>query len=323
MPQEVEAPAGSFGVGKEAGERQVGPVHGLDGPDPTATAIRVRLPRDVWNARAAAHEARVGPVARDWLARRSLGRTHPVWDFLFTYYSFPAGRLLTWVPGLPGLEPDRADDTLLSAPDDPAWEAPRLAPRVRELARWVAELGRNLLERPARFHCHALHEWAMVYGQTAEEVRHRGWRLRLAPEALRQLVESQSLVCTHYDAFRFFTPQARPLNQFAPTREDRLASEQAGCLHANMDLYKWAYKLWPWIGSDLVGEAFALAVTGRIVDMRSSPYDLHALGFPPIAIETEAGREEFRQEQQRLAEAAQALRARLTRAAMTLADTPA
>lgn len=301
-------------------DRQVDRVHGLDEPEITAMPFRVRLPRDVWNARAAAHEARVGRQARDWLERRSLGRTHPVWDFLFTYYSFPAGRLLTWVPGLPGLHPTGQLEPTPPAPDDPFWEAPRLTPRVRELARWVATLSRNLLDRPARFHCHALHEWAMVYGQTEEEVRHRGWRLRLAPEALRQLVESQSLVCTHYDAFRFFTPQARPLNQFAPTREDRLDCEQGGCLHANMDLYKWAYKLWPWIGSDLVGQAFALAVDGRIIDMRSSPYDLRALGFDPIPIETEPGRESFRQEQQRLAHVAQQLRARLGQAAAALAD---
>ena len=28
-------------------------------------------------------------------------------------------------------------------------------------------------------------------------------------------------------------------------REDQVALEQPGCLHATMDLYKWAYKLGP------------------------------------------------------------------------------
>ena len=41
-----------------------------------------------WQARAAAHEARVGEFVDAFLARRSRGQKHPVHDFLFTYYSF-------------------------------------------------------------------------------------------------------------------------------------------------------------------------------------------------------------------------------------------
>lgn len=279
---------------------------------------RVELPGPVWREREAAHRARVAPRALDWLRRRSRGESHPVWDFLFTYYRFPVGRLMTWVPGVIEVEsaPSVADGT--DRPETVAWEVPALPERVRDLARWVARLCEAMLVRPARYHCYGLHEWAMVYGQTPEELRHRGWRLRLEPEAVARAVESQSLVCTHYDAFRFFTPAARPRNQGSPDREGRVEWEQGGCLHANMDLYKWAHKLWPWVGSDLVGEAFAVAVQGRALDMQASPYDLQALGFEPVCITTESGRERFRQEQQRLARTAEPIRRRLLEAARRL-----
>jgi hypothetical protein len=128
-------------------------------------------------------------------------------------------------------------------------------------------------------------------------------------------VESQALVCTHYDAFRFFAPSARPLNATQPTLETRLQNEQSGCLHANMDLYKWATKLWPWCGGELLADAFVLALEGREMDMRASPYDLREMGYEPIRIETAAGRERYRAEQQALQEKAQPVRARLLAAA--------
>jgi hypothetical protein len=45
--------------------------------------------------------------------------------------------------------------------------------------------------------------------------------------------------------------------------------------------------------------------------MRASPYDLRALGFPPIAIETPAGRAEYEQHQRSFAVRGEPLRARL------------
>lgn len=232
---------------------------------------------------------------------------HPVWDFLFTYYSFSPAKLMTWVPGI------------LDAGGG-SWETPPLPDRVRREAAWTAQLCGNILHRPARFVCHGLHEWAMVYRQSVEQVRHSGYELRMAPQQLAQFVESQTVCCSHYDAFRFYTPDARPLNTLQPRFETRLDMEQGGCLHANMDLYKWTYKLWPWIGSDLVADAFELAVEGRIMDMRASPYDLAALGFQPIRIETEEGRAEYRAEQRRIATLAEPVRGRLQKAAQAVAD---
>jgi hypothetical protein len=135
--------------------------------------------------------------------------------------------------------------------------------------------------------------------------------LRLAPADLAQVVESTSLRCTHYDAFRFFTPAARPLNAAQLTRDAMPRHEQGGCLHTNMDLYKVAYKLTPLVPSELVADCFALARSIRELDMRASPYDLAELGFPAVRVETAAGRIEYVAAQQRFADSAAALRRRL------------
>ena len=281
-------------------------------------------PWSEWLERAATHRARVAPYAEPFLSRRAKGEKHPVWDFLFTYYSFSPGKLMTWMPSM--LEAGCwALDTGGQPQDTPGQEPlsnikhPPLTARVRKEAAWIAQLCANILHRPARFTCHGLHEWAMVYRQSAEQVRHSGYELRMTPEALAEFVAGQTVCCTHHDAFRFYTPQARSLNTLQPSFETRLDMEQGGCLHANMDLYKWAYKLWPWIGSDLVADAFEVAVAGRTMDMRASPYDLAALGFEPIRIETEEGRAEYRVEQRRIATLAEPVRERLQRAAQQIA----
>jgi hypothetical protein len=45
--------------------------------------------------------------------------------------------------------------------------------------------------------------------------------------------------------------------------------------------------------------------------MRASPYDLESMGFTPIRIETLEGRQEYVQEQRRIAELAVPVRSRL------------
>jgi len=156
-----------------------------------------------------------------------------------------------------------------------------------------------------------LHEWAMVYRQAADEVRHNAWPLRFPADAIARIVEAQPVRCSHFDAFRFFTPAARPLNRLQPARESAVEFEQRGCLHANMDLYKWAFKLAPFTPSKLIADCFALARDIREIDMRASPYDLRAIGYEPIAIETAAGRSEYERHQRDFAERGQPLRARL------------
>ena len=296
---------------------------------PVNPPIVMLIPRADWMAREAAQHARVERPVRAWLERRARRQKHPVEDFLFTYYNFPPSRLLQWVPALgETLEvtaADRAARPIWQQPpfvheDGRLWaNAGLLTGKTRQLASWVTGLCAEMLRRPPMFRCFGLHEWAMVYRQTAEEVRHQGVALRLPPGELARFVESQALCCTHYDAFRFFTQEAAPRNAFSPTLESRQQMEQAGCLHANMDLYKWCAKLWPWVGSELITDAFDLALAGRILDMRASPYDLADLGCPPIRIETPEGREEYEAAQRALAGSARLLRQKLQLAGSRIA----
>lgn len=279
------------------------------------------LPLPDWTQRARAHAERVGPQADAFLDRRSRGLKHPVNDFLFTYYSFAPTKLKQWVPAL-GESLAIDDQALANHPwldtrlfvrqnDELQLDPSLIDAQTRRQASFIVELCRRILDRPPRLRCFGLHEWAMVYHLDEQEVRHNGYRLRMPPEDLAQFVESQSIVCSHFDAFRFFTPDARPLNTLQPTLETRLDNEQGACLHANMDLYKWATKLWPWSGSDLIGDCFMLAMEGRDLDMRASPYDLADIGYEPVCIETESGRRQYQIEQQQLAERAVPVRERL------------
>jgi hypothetical protein len=255
-------------------------------------------------------------MADAFLQRRALGQKHPVHDFLFTYYSFSPTKLKQWVPSFEeALSIEEKEErscfseywfelhnsTLRLNPQ-------RLQGQALALVSFIEQLCNAILERTPRFGCFGLHEWAMVYRLSQDELRHTGYCLRLSPNELASFVENQNLCCTHYDAYRFFTPQAEPLNLFKPTLQDRLQNEQAGCLHANMDIYKWATKLWPWVGSDFIANAFVLALEGRELDMRASPYDLQGQGYVPICIETENGRKEYQQLQQQYAQKMQGLR---------------
>ena len=183
---------------------------------------------------------------------------------------------------------------------------------------WTRTLLGRTADRPAQLGCFGMHEWAMVYRQTQQEVRHNAWPLRLTPEQTAQTVERNGVRCSHFDAYRFFTAPARPLNLLTPTRESQHDLEQPGCLHANMDLYKWSYKLSPLVPSELVADAFALAREIRTLDMRASPYDLAALGYPPVQVETAQGRAEYAAAQRGFAERAAPLRARLLAALTAL-----
>ena len=277
--------------------------------------------RKEWKARQAAHIDRVGDLADAFTLRRSHGTKHPVEDFLFTYYNLSPAKLKQWVPPL-GVAIEVTTEDLLECPwlasdrfvrqnDRVFLDEAFLTDHTRQLATWIRDLCDRVSERPTRFRCFGLHEWAMVYRMPPEQIRHQGYELRLTPEELAGFVDSQAVCCTHYDAFRFFTPEARPLNAFQPVLETRLDMEQGGCLHTNMDLYKWAGKLLPWCGSDLIGECFANAWTARQLDMRASPYELRALGYEPIPIETPEGRAEYERQQREIAATSEPLRERL------------
>lgn len=283
----------------------------------TATASALFLSEPEWLGRRRAHEERVRVWADPHQARQARGVKHPVEDFLWEYYSYRPSWLRRWHPGPDVVLQGGAAREYLRWPEyreaaggvavDPA----AFDPKRRESLVWLTGFLRNTQERPPLFGCFGLHEWAMVYRLKPEEIRHAQLPLRYPPEEVARIVESLPVRCTHFDAFRFFTPAARPLNRFQPERATTAQLEQRGCLHANMDLYKWAVKLLPYAPSELVADCFALALAARELDMRASPYDVRHLGFEPVKIETAEGRAEYECEQRTLAARAEPLRARV------------
>jgi len=271
-----------------------------------------------WTMRAKQHAELMNPVVDSFLKKRGLQIKDAVHDFLFTYYNFSTSKLKQWVPSI--------DDVLVvnnTFRKEYFWlsdhwyhlngnllslKLESIPKSSLQAAQFIANLCDNISNKTPRFNCFGLHEWAMVYKSSQETIRHQGHRLRLSADELAHFVESQKICCSHYDAYRFFTKEARPLNTITPSLETRLDMEQAGCLHANMDLYKWATRLWPWIGSDFIAKTFFLTLRARELDMRASPYDLTDEGYTPICIETEEGRAEYKQEQQLIAEASVELR---------------
>jgi hypothetical protein len=283
----------------------------------TATATE-RLDAATWRARRSAHEARVDAWITPHLARRKRGIKHPVEDFLFTYYSHRPAQLRRWHPGagveLLGADAAELGDDYRSTPDGAELDVASVTSRRAETLRWIGDLLRATASRTPRLGCFGMHEWAMVYRQDPAEVRHNAWPLRLGAADTAEVVEATGIHCTHFDAYRFFTEPARPLNTLRPTRDSQRALEQPGCLHANMDLYKWSYKLSPLVSSDLVADCFALARDIRTLDMRASPYDLADLGYLPVPVETPAGRAEYAAAQRHFADRAAILRRRLIEA---------
>lgn len=281
-------------------------------------AVPTVLPRATWQHLEAEHHEAVHERTAAHLRRRDRGLKHPVEDFLFEYYGHNPGRLARWHPGPGVVLADAAGMPRarwrfhLTDPgggvqvDTHAFLAARGA-----LVVFVRELLTATLSRPAALGCFGLHEWAMVHGIPADGIRHEKWPLRLGSEATDEVVRTHTIRCSHFDAYRFFTPKALPLNTFHPTRESQVGMEQPGCLHAGMDVYKWCFKLAPLVPSALTLAAFDLSREIRTLDMAASPYDLADLGIEPIRIETPEGKATYVEAQRAFSVRSNALRARL------------
>lgn len=282
-----------------------------------------------WRAARDAHIARAEALTREHLDRRSRGQRHPVWDFLFEYYPVKPGQLRHWSPGigaeLPGATAEDIKylkyftlDGDMAACGVARMDVSAYVVKRGKTVRYVGDLLRATRANPAHFDCFGLHEWAMVYRQG--EHRHPE-PLRLGQAGTDEVVDSHTIRCTHFDAFRFFTADAVGLNEFAPTRATQPACEQVGCLHANMDLYKWATKLGEAVPGELWLDTFELARSCRELDMRAAPYDLRDWGFEPIRIETPEGKAEYVRQQRNLSARADVLRGRLLQVVDQVVDT--
>lgn len=278
----------------------------------------ITLSAPEWTARQSAHAERIDAWVEPHRDRRRRGLAHPVLDFLFTYYSYRPTQLRRWHPGggvmLADADPAAFGPEYVAAATGARLNEPALLRRRGEQVAWIRRLLVATAGRPPQLHCFGLHEWAMVYRQTPEQVRHSAYPLRLGVAGTTAVVEANPLRCSHVDAYRFFTAPARLLNQLRPSRDAQHEHEQPGCLHATMDLYKWAYKLSPLVPGELVADCFELAGDVRTLDMRASPYDLTGLGYLPVRVETASGRAEYVAGQRHFAERAGPLRTALVAA---------
>jgi len=340
----------------------------------TPASLPSVLSRPDWQSREREHQLRADAFTRVYRKRAGTTVTHPVDDFLFTYYPLRPGLLRRWHPGAgvilegaaatersgwrwyrthPGVTDDHLSGDGLSGAGLSVDAAAFVARNERSI-RFIVSLLSATADRRANLGCFGLHEWAMVYRageagaaagavdsadamsarptnathgvagcETVAHSRGGGRRhdvpLRLSQAATDAVVESHRISCTHFDAYRFFTPDALPLNRAtlngAPlTRESQPLLEQPGCLHAGMDVYKWATKLGPLIPGELLLDCFELARDIRQLDMRASPYDLGDWGYAPVAIETAEGKAEYSRQQSLFAERGNALRLRVVNA---------
>jgi hypothetical protein len=265
-----------------------------------------------WRPRAQAFERRADALTAARRERVSRREGHAVDDFLYDYYSTRPSLLRRWHPGVGvGLEDAadhagwrwyRSDGGVTSVDAVAFWEARGAT------VDFVTGLIAATLARRAALGCFGLHEWAMVYND--RDTRH-DLPLRLGAEGTDAVVACHDMVCTHFDAFRFFTDDAVPRNAHVLSRETQVDMEQPGCLHATMDLYKWCTKLSPAVPSELTLDCFELAVEVRRLDMAASPYDVGAFGLDAVRIETPAGKREYAERQRDFSARGAVLRRRL------------
>ena len=296
-------------------------------PVPAPAEALERLPRTAvvrdWRTRAAEHADRADALTAVWRDARDRGEKHAVEDFLFTYYPTRVSHLRRWHAGAGAVVPVPDGDerygwrwyrgtTLPDGADGATLDVSAFLADRGEAVRYVRSLVGATAARPGTFGCFGLHEWAMVYRDAAAGRDHRHpLPLRLGHDGTDAVVESHRIACSHFDAYRFFTPEAREANGLRPTRERQVAMEQPGCLHANMDLYKWVSKLGPAVPGDLLLDSFELARDIRYTDMAASPYDVSSYGVEAVSVETPEGKAEYVRRQRGFADRANALRLRI------------
>jgi hypothetical protein len=290
------------------------------------------IPYSVWNQAARNHLNRINDLLYPKIESKSLKfrshavSNHPIYNFLHSYYSYSTEEIKTYSPGMGYALSNTADfadsnrhhlihKAMIKIPDCNSYIAkPSFA--IKPVKRYGEEAVtriRDILEatvnKPPHFSCFGLHEWAMLYrGKRLDEndpsTRHQPQlRLRVSQQVIDDTVGKNQIVCTHFDAWRFFDPAAQPLNVFHPmSRKEQVNYEQPGCIHATMDLFEYAYQLYPFVSSDMLAECLSIALIARKIDMRASPYDVSSFDGceEPLYVETNEGKLAYIKEQQQL-----------------------
>jgi hypothetical protein len=193
-------------------------------------------------SRAALHAARVRSILGDQLYKDP---NHPVYNFIFQYFHFKPSILFKY-----------NDMTDTSTIEPNAFQPQQVAAIAH-----IASLLRATHTRKPHFGCYGLHEYAMLYTTAGSSTttrsgsetpddgdsggtrrpalnRHQHLPLRISLEEIRQLIDQRRPTCTHIDAFRFFTDEAKGKNALVPTRSKQRDMDQPGCVHVTMDLFK-------------------------------------------------------------------------------------
>ena len=327
-----------------------------------SSAYKLSLDATIWRAEAATHRREMLSLlypppshhGEDLKSRRHAVDSHPIFNFIHTYYRYSISKVLAYSPGLGTqiqLEGVKASDLYFKPSDSRVTQESTsgfLSPyglifeedsgvayydgatfvkekEAQKLQEFLSILTETSM-RPPMFSCYGLHEWAMLYSgrrnsQSPElGSKHQKTPLRVTQEIIDDLVEGKqagcTLMCTHFDAYRFFHPSSQELNVINDlSRKTQAKYEQGGCIHATMDLFKFAYTLYPFCSSTLLRKTLRLALAARKIDMRSSPYDVSKY-LPeeerePIRVEIAEGRKQFAVEQESLFHRSMPIRAEL------------
>ena len=206
------------------------------------------LAEEVWRARRTAHERRVDELDHAAPRTAAARREAPVEDFLFDYYSYRPGQLRRWHPGAGvTLSGESAHEYLrqpgyVETPDGITLDVDAFLARRGDTVRWVHDLLRRTAERPATSAVSAC-----TSGRWSKAASRRRTAQRLATTShAREAGRDRRGARRPVQPLRrvpFLHRAGAAANVLRPARETQHELEQGGCLHANMDLYKWAYKL--------------------------------------------------------------------------------
>lgn len=185
---------------------------------------------------------------------------HPIYNFLFRYFTFKSSRLFDYSPGCNVRFLPSALDTNKIGSDRVRKLATVIENNICQVypyenyftANQISAMKASLrvlyktYHRPPSFYCFGLHEWAMQYKPEKDNCSSCGLlgykqnlSCRVTAREIEQVIESRPLNCTHYDALRYFTPSSKPKNSFhLVDRFDKEKFDQPGCTHVHMDLFR-------------------------------------------------------------------------------------
>ena len=278
-----------------------------------------------WAQDSHVHSAEVDRIMQN---QRSIQTQNPVFNFLHSYYNVRGARgvrnlkRLT-VPAqpnkptlLPGATANDIRNGLLHNRGaiikshgilyDPAETYQTATAHNATSFLWNRNLLAATMGAKPLLNCFGLHEWAMLYwpegaSPPPSAAYQEKLPLRVDRQTINSVVERGGVSCTHFDALRFFAPAAMPYSRLGDLgkmqRKHQLQLEQPACVHAQMDTLRFALRLSPWLPSSTLTECLELAVAARMIDVSASPYDARAFGIAPIKVETERGKEEYREAQ--------------------------